>query len=444
MTLSSINCLTTKKFILPDRWLSLNEDTACLQANDPKNLDVATSPSKKHFHLVTINFWAKANEFFNPFAKKARYERLREYCIKTHNAFHEYPWRYDASAIKTFYTKGLAKWDPKVFDRSLLTYRIQHILCSKLGTFRKNHPDRAHLLPKKKMEWAKLQIELALKLGVRPIKNKKGVSSSIIYYDIHHKPIGIFKKEQPIKSAYTLKGIASTLFRFRNQSDICKLDQAQAEVAASLADQFFSVRLVPFTRRIYLEGNYGSFMLWAPNMKEALNFDSNHVPTTHELYLFQLMVIYDFLLGNLDRHLENWLVSSDPMNLLKNIAMIDNGNAFPEEHPSESPKDYFARNKMYKWKSHPWAKYRLQEKIIDRLEELTPSKIEEFIELLRDKLPKKAKDFFSPLRLSNLFSRAALLYEIGRLKKTDFTPSELGKAISSKKIHSFQSSLRQR
>jgi len=436
MSLLISNFQIIEKSTLPSHWLSIDQDIAHLQAHDQEDLDVFLLADQKSFHLVKIDFWTKVAEFFIHSIKEARLARLREYTIKTHAIFKKFPWRYDTRCTEAFYTKGLAKWDIQVFDRSILNEKIQHILCKNLGKFRKKHEHGYALRLSEKIDLAKLQAELALKLGIKPQKNKKGVNKSIIYYDIQHKPIGIFKKEgdkNALKTSLSRK--ISSLFGFKQQEDFCRHDQTHAEIAASLADRFFSIGLIPLTRRVTLEGNSGSFMLWEHNMKEAAKFNFDHVPDSRELYLFQLMAVYDFLFGNLDRHSENWLVGVNETGRLERIAMIDNGNAFPEEHPSDSVRNYFGRSKMYNWKAHPWANYALQDKILEHLKGLSPSKIKKFIKELRHNLPKETQSFLSKPRCSNISARASLLYEVGLLRKADFTPSKLGKATSTPTIN---------
>ncbi len=94
----------------------------------------------------------------------------------------------------------------------------------------------------------------------------------------------------------------------RRQSDFCRHDQTHAEVSSSVGDKEFRIGLIPLTRMVTLNGKRGSFMLWQQNMIDAEKFIPNENPTKHELRLFQLMTIYDVLFGNLDRHLQNWLV----------------------------------------------------------------------------------------------------------------------------------------
>lgn len=295
------------------------------------------------------------------------------------------------------------------------------------------------------MQEAKLKAELAFSLGIKPKKNK-GANGSIIFLDIHGKPIGIFKREKaPLSWPKWLRRQVShhiPSVTIRTQSDLCRHDQAKAEVAASFADRFFSIGLIPLTRTITLNGKTGSFMLWQSHMKEAIDFTFSKTPSSSELYQFQLMVIYDYLLGNLDRHLENWLIGSKRMQKLEWIAMIDNGNAFPEEHPTEKPRDYFGRQKMYKWKEHPWSKYSFDPRIMSHMRALTPQKMTQFIEYLSEQLSDQGAPFLSSKRTDSLYLRASVLHEIGQSRKTDCRPFDLGNTFSDEQILSFKRSIK--
>lgn len=429
--------MTAISTIVPSNFVAIDQDIACLEANDQNWLDVSFLPDQKSFRLVKIDFWTKVHEFFNKSLKQARFDRLKDYSKNTLALFEKYSWRYDATCIEHFYTKGLAKWSLDVFDRTTLSEKIQNVVCKNLGKFRERQNVKKSYyqpLPEEKIELAKLQVELALKLGIKPQKNKKGVNGSIIYYDIGHKPIGIFKAENTIRSTKeAFKQWFSSILGFRTQSDLCHHDQPHAEVAASIADDVFSIGLVPLTRKVELEGRKGSLMLWEQNMKDAASFNFSNKPTEKELYLFQQMAVYDFLFGNLDRHTENWLVQVNKTNQIEKIAMIDNGNAFPEELPTSSISDYFGRQKMYRWKSHPWAKYPFQERVLDCLRNLSSWNLRKFADEVSSHLQ---TDFLSGKRLENFRLRASFLQELPNLR--GYTPALLGNHMSAEQIKQSQ------
>ena len=55
--------------------------------------------------------------------------------------------------------------------------------------------------------------------------------------------------------------------------------------------------------------------------------------TEAETTKFQKFTIFDYLIGNLDRHEQNWFVTVSPDKEITNIRAIDNANAFPKKQP---------------------------------------------------------------------------------------------------------------
>ncbi len=71
---------------------------------------------------------------------------------------------------------------------------------------------------------------------------------------------------------------------------------------------------------------------------------------TEEIEMFQLFATLDYLMGNMDRHTENWLVKLDATGQLVGIVVIDNGNSPPERHLSDDPRRAaFIKHRQYEW-----------------------------------------------------------------------------------------------
>ncbi len=95
--------------------------------------------------------------------------------------------------------------------------------------------------------------------------------------------------------------------------------------------------------------------------------------------------------------------------------------------------DLVGRMKMYKWKTHPWAKYLYGEEMFARMREFTPEKIQTFLQKVRKELPKDGKTFLTQKRIQNLFVRAAELYKIGHTpahNRKIYSPRTLGNTYS--------------
>lgn len=419
-------------YYISKMFVDINKDIQLLHSHDQYSLDVVYSDDKKNFQLIAIDAFTRFLEFFS---STGRSERLKDYVQQAQKLFETQHWEFDVKQIDAFYDGGLSKWDFTLFDRSCLSYSLRELLSSNLGVPFRNEIS-CDYAEEFAMESARKEAELALKLGIKP-KQNKGAQGSIIYLNCARKPIGIFKKEYASNSlSVKIKRVLRTFNgTFRNQTLVSRHEKTHAEIAASVAEKTFSMGgLVPLTRLVTIGGERGSLQLWSSGMVEAAEFHRDEEPTEEELYLFQLMVMYDFLFGNLDRHLENWLLGLQGMKKLERIAMIDNGSILPEDHPTDSIFDIFARKSMYQWKNHPWAKYPFSEQIYGRMRQLTDRKIEDYLDDIRTALPDRGIEFLTEKRISNLHLRANLLQEVGDNADVNFTPEELGQAFSSKKL----------
>jgi len=411
-------------------------DLSLLRRCGQEQLDLVFDKSKQKFKLREISSRENFFEFFNADVKNARYARLKKYIGLVNQIFGNPHAAFSARQIDTFYSKGLSKWDRNLFNRAQLDQRILGILSRNLGASFVAPLGSVSIHEACLMERARKKAELALKLGILPILNK-GCHGSLIYLDLEGRPIGVFKKEQPLPTFRNKMWelIRTVMGLFKTQDTFTQSEKAHAEVAASLADRIFGIGgLVPLTRLVTINGRRGSLMLWQSGLKEAALFNTHHKPDTGELFLFQLMVLYDYLLGNLDRHLENWLVGTKSMNKLQRLAMIDNGNAFPQEHPTEGVRDYFGRQKMYQWKQHSWAKYSFDERIYARMRALSPEAIDSFIDMMRKILPEGGREFLTEKRIQKLQERASLLTSLGKNQNPGFSPARLGETYSSRAI----------
>lgn len=70
-----------------------------------------------------------------------------------------------------------------------------------------------------------------------------------------------------------------------------------------------------------------------------------------EKTLFQKFILFDYAIGNLDRHAENWFVTLDANGTITSIKAIDNANSFPIIAPKPG-----AMRKQYQWKDLAIAK----------------------------------------------------------------------------------------
>ncbi len=91
--------------------------------------------------------------------------------------------------------------------------------------------------------------------------------------------------------------------------------QLESEIAAYRISKLLSFDIVPLTSKRVVDRKEGSLQLYTAGMKTAKNFtgEVNAID-------YKKMSIFDFLIGNKDRHHENYLVSTEGR-----IVAIDHG-----------------------------------------------------------------------------------------------------------------------
>ncbi len=160
--------------------------------------------------------------------------------------------------------------------------------------------------------------------------------------------------------------------------------------------------------------------------------------TEAEKTLFQKFALFDYLIGNLDRHEENWFVifsapDAHGKRTLQHIKAIDNANAFPKKHPKPFMKKdpnvldslFSPGRNQYKWKNLGLAEAKFTDETKEFIKrELSKERIEEVIKNIVGK-GKEMPDFFDANMLRLLYLRADNLRE---KVLTDQTPAELANA----------------
>lgn len=172
----------------------------------------------------------------------------------------------------------------------------------------------------------------------------KGVHGSQFVKSVKDKRLGVFKPI-PVTEAKP--------FFFQQKAYLNK--GTVAEAAAERASYILAKELnnpyltVPAVKIMDLNGKKGSFAVYEkgkPADKIIREIDQKATYSIEELNIFQIFIILDYLLGNLDRHEENWLADWDGKTL-KAIYPIDNANTFPTHKPSWY--NFNAAKNVYRW-----------------------------------------------------------------------------------------------
>jgi|GEM_PF-3450625 len=290
-------------------------------------------------------------------------------------------------------------------------------------------------------------------LGKRP-KGNKGTTGSKIFRNYKGKAVGIFKpSEGTIPRGIIEKIIQMSKDFFQNSGQSNYLsdpkNKAQSQMLAERASYLFIKELaprlnfVPETRIVEFNQKKGSFQTFAENTyKEAAEITFPKKPNKNDLYQFQMFCVLDYLIGNLDRHDENYLVKLNNQGHIEGIKMIDNGNSFITKNPAGGISTYFARKSQYKWKNQTISENTFLPEVIQYIKNLNSTKIKRLIKDLNKSLKEESahtKDFFHESVIQALLER---LDALKTMTEQD-SPSTLGnigtsEAISqiySKKVH---------
>ncbi|WP_059359115.1 hypothetical protein [Parachlamydia acanthamoebae] len=202
-----------------------------------------------------------------------------------------------------------------------------------------------------------------------------------------------------------------------------KLAQSKSEAAAFEVSKFLDFPISPGARVVKLGDKTGTMQRFLNGYQEAeqvsylLQNQDNFTPQGWKQ--FQQMTLFDYLIGNLDRHHENWLVKLDEEGKVNDIKAIDNVNSFPE-------KNIFgikvaARN-QYKWRNFQISGYAYDSELLNDLRShLTPIQVGQMISSINDRLP----GFLSDKMETLLKERAQALYLLADPERGPFTPQEL-------------------
>lgn len=198
----------------------------------------------------------------------------------------------------------------------------------------------------------------ALLRGVKPRANK-GVTGSKTLLSERRENLGIFKPELSFKEKGWVQIIKQKLDSAIGQVSLLSTDpmaQSKSEVAASMLDKIFNFNLAPCAKITRIGGKIGVFLEFLHGYREAADPKTlqqlerpGRIFTPSECTIFQKMAIFDFLIGNLDRHTENWFVRLGKGGEIIDIKCIDNANSFPKKNP-EGVTLSLLSDKLYAWK----------------------------------------------------------------------------------------------
>jgi hypothetical protein len=124
--------------------------------------------------------------------------------------------------------------------------------------------------------------------------------------------------------------------QFNNSAEMNFQDSWQLEVAAYQVDRTIGLKLVPATIERYINNNHGSLQWWVQNkMSEADRRKQNAEPPDRDAWdkVWLKMYLFDQLIANVDRHMNNILITAD-----WDLRLIDHSRSFRSTKELKDPR----------------------------------------------------------------------------------------------------------
>ena len=287
--------------------------------------------------------------------------------------------------------------------------------------------------------WHRLYRQADLAWLRKEFESAGGATGATYYLYSRNKEskIGVFKATVGQRSLG--KRIELLIKSFFGQRSFLNSDptaEAQAEAAARVADQCLSGRLknlIPFSRSVHYndtkpnmpkhlpDGNLQMYIDEKSTEEEKKLWLDKESYTTSEQSCFQRFALFDYaILGNLDRHKDNWFIKLNMEGELDQIIAIDNANTFPHKNPRRG--GLFTPSHQYAWASEKIASAPLTSSIKKWVKEwFTEEKVDALIECIKQ--APDCQDFLKEPMEKQLKRRVEVLTTL--VDQENFTPSEL-------------------
>lgn len=272
---------------------------------------------------------------------------------ETKNDFFEIALKADIQ--KAIDNKLLSKKTKKLFQDPTVRKKFKKVHKLRLEKLQQEHRigNEDHLLLRK---IAKAQF--AASLGVKSDLSPKGVNGAQFIKGVTfngktrkgviREYLGVFKKPSVETYFDKFKHLIGI-----NQHSLLHsgefADMAAEKAAYMIAKKMNAPQLTLAPAEIISYKDFkGAFLLWQSNCKlagrdETGKLNGKEEFTENELNLFQIFIAFDFLLGNLDRHGDNWMFKESADGEINKIIPIDNANILPQKE-----KNYL------NWKTLGW------------------------------------------------------------------------------------------
>src|SRR3990167_1046309 len=244
-----------------------------------------------------------------------------------------------------------------------------------------------------------------------------GANGARFVLDKDGKKIGVFKPENLVPSLdqriiLVIKNLFGQVSFLRQDS----LRSSKTELLANAFDEFLDLPFTPGKSYLCQMGDVVGLYQQFVSGVEAKGSDwlEKEVYEEAEVEIFQRFVVFDFLLGNFDRHLENWLVRVGNGTLV-GITAIDNEKSFPVANPLWIPF-----TNQYAWSRLSIAERPLTENIKTWVRDIAQCDVDSFVNKVEEN--PNLKGFVTKEMQSLLQKRFDLLAKV--CLKTGFSPKD--------------------
>ena len=253
--------------------------------------------------------------------------------------------------------------------------------------------------------------KLALMLGVAP-KSAGGATGSLLILDYSKKLVGVFKPQGK-------NGIIKSNFGQRSRLSSHPMAQSFGECASYQLSLALGLDMAPITMMttITLNGEKikGAYLEFLTGYKEASKeyFESRSSYQQSEVDSFQKMVIFDWLIGNYDRHYDNFFLFGGVE--LDQLFCIDNANTFPTSGPNA-----FNGHNMYKWSELKLAEVAFTKSSLELIGSVQPETVQMFLSSTEKRFP----GYFNS-SITEFFNQRLTVLKSLVVKGTIETPADL-------------------